>query len=394
MLYIDGVGVYGGACRSLYENVKHLNHKHVDPYFIIQKGSVLKYYTSVSKNIISVLGISRFDNTEFSHYRGLRWLILLRELFFIPFTIYAFVRARVAWKNFDVIHINELTEVFPIILSKLFFSAPIVVHCRSLYNNDPKSLRNKLIKSIIKNNVSCLIAIDQNVYETIPKVVNTVIINNSFSPISASKDEHLNQSSNSLTVGYVGTLSKMKGIYELIDCYKLLKNEKLNIFLLVAGDIPKKYNAYSELILTKLGLINQNSLKDFNSLIKSLGIEDKVTFLGHVNEISTFYHKIDIVCFPSFLDAPGRPVIEAAYYGKPSIVTVKKPHNDTLINGVTGIAIPNNDPLVIKSTLIELHNNFKKMKLMGEAAKELYEKNFNVEKNSNKLLTLYNNVQF
>ena len=121
VLYIDGVGVYGGACRSLFENVRLLKGKDVDPYFIIQKGSVLKYYGQLSNKIISVLGISRFDNTEYSYYKGFRWLILLREIFFIPFTLYAFINAKLKWKKFDIIHVNELTEILPILLSKFFF---------------------------------------------------------------------------------------------------------------------------------------------------------------------------------------------------------------------------------------------------------------------------------
>jgi glycosyltransferase involved in cell wall biosynthesis len=392
VLYIDGVGVYGGACRSLFENIRLLKGKDVDPYFIIQKGSVLKYYGQLSNNIISVLGISRFDNTEYSYYKGIRWLILLREIFFIPFTLYAFINAKLKWGKFDIIHVNELTEILPILLSKFFFNAPIIVHCRSLYHNNQSSKRNKIIELVLKKCVSCLIAIDQNVYDTIPKVGNRKIINNSYSPISLLSQDIPKSNSDSLRVGYVGSLSRMKGIYELIECFKLLKKDNLNISLLVAGDVPKKYRWGLEFFLRKFKLINQNSLQDFKDLVKVYRIENKVTFLGHVNEISQFYNKIDVLCFPSHLDAPGRPIIEAAYFSIPSIVTVREPKEDTLIHKKTGIAIPTNEPKVLRSTLKELQKNIDSLKNMGTNAKSLYLKNFEPKKNVNILLDIYKNV--
>lgn len=387
VLYIDGVGIYGGACRSLFENIRELKNKNIDPYFIVQKGSILKYYGLLSENFISVLGITRFDNTEYSYYKGIRWIILLREIFFIPFTLYAFISAKLKWKKFDVIHVNELTELLPILLSKLLFKAPIVVHCRSLYHKNPSSYRNKIISLIIKNCVSSLIAIDQNVYDTIPKVVDVKIINNSFLPINNSHQKIKKSKSNSLRVGYVGSLSKMKGIYELIECFKFLKND--DISLIVAGDVPKKYNPAIEFFLRKIKLINQKSLQDFRNLVTDYGIENKVTFLGQVDEISMFYNQIDVLCFPSYLDAPGRPVIEAAYFCIPSIVSVKNPQEDTLINNLTGIAISNNNPILLSSTLRKLIKERDGLKKMGKEAKLLYLKNFDPKKNAELLLNVY-----
>lgn len=387
VLYIDGVGIYGGACRSLFENIRQLKNKNIDPYFIVQKGSIIKYYGLLSDNLISVLGITRFDNTEYSYYRGIRWIILLREIFFIPFTLYAFISAKLKWKKFDAIHVNELTELLPILLSKLFFKAPIVVHCRSLYRNNPSSIRNKIIKLIIKKCVSTLIAIDQNVFDTIPKVIDIKIINNSYTPINISHQEIKKSNSNSLRVGYAGSLSRMKGIYQLIECFKLLKHD--DVSLIVAGDVPKKYNPTVEFFLGKIKLINQKSLQDFKSIVFKYGIENKVTFLGHVDDISVFYNQIDVLCFPSYLDTPGRPVIEAAYFGIPSIVTVGNPQNDTLINNKTGIAISNNNPNLLYSTIMDLIKDENSLKKMGEEAKLLYFKNFDPKKNSELLLKVY-----
>ena len=52
---------------------------------------------------------------------------------------------------------------------------------------------------------------------------------------------------------------------------------------------------------------------------------------------------MDVLCFPSHYDAPGRPIFEAAFFGVPSIVAVRNPRPDTLVDGETGLAIRPHD---------------------------------------------------
>ena len=120
VLFIDGVGVFGGACRSLYENLKFLRKKEIELFFIIQNGTIKEYYNKFSNNIITSIGLTRFDNTEYSYYRGLRWLVLLREIFYLPFTVTAMFKAKLSWGKIDIIHVNEITEILSLLIAKLF----------------------------------------------------------------------------------------------------------------------------------------------------------------------------------------------------------------------------------------------------------------------------------
>jgi len=72
VLYIDGVGPFGGASRSLFEAVRALKREGVKPYFIAANGTALDFYGQVAEELIATRGLTRFDNTQYSHYRGVR----------------------------------------------------------------------------------------------------------------------------------------------------------------------------------------------------------------------------------------------------------------------------------------------------------------------------------
>ena len=79
VLYICGIGPFGGASRSLYEAVKAMPKESVEAYFIGVHGSALPFYKEVATDMFATTGLTGFDNSRYSYYRGIRWLVLLRE---------------------------------------------------------------------------------------------------------------------------------------------------------------------------------------------------------------------------------------------------------------------------------------------------------------------------
>ena len=71
-----------------------------------------------------------------------------------------------------------------------------------------------------------------------------------------------------------------------------------------------------------------------------LGLDRNVEFLGFQENISAFYKDFDILAFISHLDAPGRPIFEAAFFSVPSIVCIAKPQPDTVVPNVTLLWFP------------------------------------------------------
>lgn len=397
VLYIDGVGPFGGASRSLFEVINALPSKAVDPYFVAANGTAADFYGQVAKAMVTTRGLVRFDNTEYSHYRGLRWLVLLRELFHIPFTFVALLKARQRWKQIDLIHVNEITEILPGLLAKRLFRAPLIIHVRSPQRIDTRSLRSRWVNAMLKNEAAAVIAINENTRATLPTNMVVDVIQNSFTPKATLQSDPVMQArldalrATSLKVGFVGNLHHAKGLFDLLEATKLVRSSGRDIEVIVVGGVARADRGIKAWLLAKAGLA-QDVHAQLVKQIQIGGLADSFHLLGATTDIQRVYERIDVLCFPSHYDAPGRPVFEAAFSSVPCIVAVNKPHADTLVHGQTGLAIPARDPNRLAQAISHFADDRSEVVRMGACAKELAERNFVPAVNAQKLMGLYHRV--
>lgn len=394
VLYIGAVGPFGGASRSLYEAVARLPRPPVRPYFLMPRGTALDFYRRVAEDSIAAIGISRFDHSRATRYRGLRWLVVLRELAYIPFTILSILAARRRWGKFDVIHVNEFMELIPGILAKRLLGGLLVVHVRSLVETNRDLWRTRWLHRALRRSADKIIAIDQTVRETLPADIDVDVIHNSFTaePPDHSDERYLAQLNQlrpeTLKVGFVGNLLRIKGLGELLEAARILKARNVPVqFLIVGGVIAKDTGARARM-LNWAGL-GQNLGADLAQRVRDYGLEGSFLLLGATSDIQSIYPRMDVLAFPSHFDAPGRPVFESAFFGVPSIVAVRNPKPDTLVHGETGIAIDAPDPELLANAIDGLERDRAEVCRLGENARALAERNFRPDVNAAELYHLY-----
>lgn len=395
VLYIDGVGPFGGASRSLFETISALKQlENVSAHFVAVRGTVVPYYSSLADGIIVGIGLTRFDNTLYSHYRGLRWLVVLRELFHVPSTIRTILHAKLKWNDIDLIHVNEITEVIPMLFARLLFKVPIVVHVRSVTWRDPSSLRCRWLESVLRTKVDAIIAIDDTVRESLPGNIDVNVVHNSFTPkYSLNKDNRFVDKlstigKDSFNIGFVGNLLVSKGLFDLLDAANLICGKHPNVHFLIVGDVTRNDKGLKSWLLNKLGFAQDIKTK-LEDRIKEYGLTDNFHLLGATDDIQRAYESFDVICFPSHFDAPGRPIFEAAFSGVSCIAAINDPKSDTLIQYETGIAVPPKRPDKIAEAILYFVNNPHESKRMGNNARELAKNNFTPSTNAMKLLDVY-----
>lgn len=397
VLYLDGVGPFGGASRSLFEVVRALPAGTVDPYFVVQRGTALDFYGQLAKGVVATRGLTRLDNSRYSHYRGVRWLVLLREFLYIPFTIGALLKARRLWKHVDLIHQNEIMEILPGLLAKRLFNAPLIVHVRSLQRMDARSLRTRWINTILRSEAANVVAIDENVRATLPADLPVVVLRNSFTPrrapvLDAGLLARLTAlRPTSLKVGFVGNLHHSKGLFDLLDAAKIVRARGADVEFVIVGGVTIADRGLKAWALARVGLA-QNVQVDLAERVIRDGLQDSIHLIGATSDIQCVYDCLDVLAFPSHFDAPGRPVFEAAFSAVPAIVSVDNPKADTLVHGQTGLAVPVRDPQRLAEAILYFADDRGEVKRMGAQAKELAEANFVPARNARKLLNLYESV--
>ncbi len=105
--------------------------------------------------------------------------------------------------------------------------------------------------------------------------------------------------SNEVIIGSAGRLSPEKGHHYLVELAEVLKKRGKNFVILIAGEGPQEL-----------------MLKD---LAKQKGVEDRIVFLGFLNNIKAFMENIDIFVLPSIWEGFGYVTIEAMACNKPVV---------------------------------------------------------------------------
>jgi glycosyltransferase involved in cell wall biosynthesis len=394
VLYIHLIGAFGGSSRSLFEATRAFPPDEVEGYFVTQRGSVTRFFSEVGADVMEASGLTQFDNTHYSFYRGVRWLIVLRELAYLPSTVRALWRARQRWGQMDLIHLNEFTGLIPMLIARRLFGAPVVVHVRSVARNDTRSLRTRWVNHILKKKVDAVVAIDENVRASLPAELPVEVIHNGFTPAVEHEPDLGFQETlkklrpSSYKVGFVGNLLRVKGLYDLVEAAHIVKRSGLDVEFLIVGENARQLNGFKGHVLKKLGLA-QDVRADLERLIQDYDLVDSFHLAGFTTDIQRVYQSIDLLCFPSHYDAPGRPIFEAAFSGIPSVVAVREPKPDTLVDGVTGLAVPPRDPEALAKAITTLAGNPEKSRAFGIAARAMAQRNFDVKGNSARLLGVY-----
>ena len=394
VLFVNHSGVFSGASRSLYELLRALPADSVEACVVAPKGAMTDVLARRGIQCVVAEAMSQFDNTRYGYYRGFRWLVLVRELAAARVTCSTIARAGREFPDFDLVHVNESVMLLAIVIAARYYSKPIVVHVRALQRTG-NDWRSRMFAAILRRYVSAVIAIDETVRRTVPDLgpVPVEVIHNSLkvSEQPASARGATCGQAKEIVVAMIGNLLRSKGCFEFLEAAALCKRDAVPARFVFVGAGVSPPPGLRRRLLRMLGLDHwiEQQLRDS---VAQRGLDDVVEFRSFTSDLNAVYQSIDVLCFPSHLDAPGRPVFEAAYFAVPSIVAISQPTPDTFIDGETGINIEAGSPEQIARALRYLAEHPTERQRMGHKARELALRNFDASKNAGMVLDLYRRV--
>jgi glycosyltransferase involved in cell wall biosynthesis len=167
------------------------------------------------------------------------------------------------------------------------------------------------------------------------------------------------EDSNEIVIGNAGRLSKQKNQIFLIKLAEYMKEKEIKFKILIAGKGELEEKLKEEVRVKKL--------------------EDKIIFLGFIENIKDFMKSIDIFLLPSYWEGFGYVMVEAMLCEKPVIAFNVSSNPEIVENGKSGFLIENDnieDCYEKIKYIIEAKTNALKM---GEYAKEYSEKKFSIK---------------
>lgn len=129
---------------------------------------------------------------------------------------------------------------------------------------------------------------------------------------------NLQISEDNIVIGYVGRLVNDKGINELVEAWKLLKEDHKNITLLLVGPFEERDTLSKE-------------VKEY------LRNDDSIVITGLVDNTKPYYEMMDIFILPSYREGFPTVVLEASSMELPIITTKVTGCIDSIVENKTGV---------------------------------------------------------
>jgi len=161
----------------------------------------------------------------------------------------------------------------------------------------------------------------------------------------------------SQVLGFVGRLTRDKGIQELVECCQILLAEGRDIHLLLLGD----FESGDRVNPATAGWIRSCP---------------QVHWRGYVPDPTPYYPLMDLFVFPTYREGLGKVLLEAAAAGKPVVSTRTTGVIDVVLDGVTGILVPPRDAQALAQAAGRILSDRNMAGRMGEAALRLVREHF------------------
>lgn len=254
--------------------------------------------------------------------------------YYLPFV------ARQDLQNYDIIHIHEHRTLLAAIVSHYArkYGIPYVLQPHgSLPKNQTlgkarlKSLYDLITGSAILDAASRLLAVSSMEKEqstmmgigedkiaVVPNGINlerciTTRSKGEFRRTYGIEDE------NSLIL-YLGRINRIKGIDFLIDAfYRLVQEKKDAVLAIVGPGTPYK--------------------RELEEKVQSLGIQDRVRFVGYLDDVGFAYQDADLLVYPGVYEIFGLVPFEAIMNGTPVIVTDGNGSGELVREGNCGLVV-------------------------------------------------------
>jgi len=174
---------------------------------------------------------------------------------------------------------------------------------------------------------------------------------------------------NTFTIGYVGRISKEKGVEYLVEAGVRLFELGEPYRMLIVGEGPER--------------------EKLEEAVKAKRLQDNIIFTGFQANVEDWVALFDLFVLPSLTEGTPMALLEAMAMGVPVVATKVGGVPQIIRHGETGFLVSPKDPESIAQKIMYLSGNDQLQEYLSKNAKKLIEKNYNVEQWCRRIESLY-----
>jgi glycosyltransferase involved in cell wall biosynthesis len=175
-------------------------------------------------------------------------------------------------------------------------------------------------------------------------------------------------------VGFVGRLTRDKGLPELIEAFDTILKTEPEAHLLLVGWFDAAEDALS------------------TALRARILSHPRIHCTGFVTDTAPYYRAMDLMVLPTWREGFPNVVLEAAATGIPVITTLCTGSRDSVVPEVTGLLIPPGYPEAISEAVLRLLRNPELRSRMSQAARAWVIEHYSIERVLGLVTALYKSM--
>lgn len=173
-----------------------------------------------------------------------------------------------------------------------------------------------------------------------------------YSPGQSDVRARLGIDSEAKVIGFVGRLTRDKGVPELVEAFETIVEAEPSARLLLVGEFDRSEDSLGS---------------ELRSRIEN---HPQVHVVGFVDDTTPYYRALDVLVLPTWREGFPNVVLEAEATGIPVVTTLATGSRDSVLPEVTGLLIPPGNSVAIAEAVLRLLRNRALRLRMGRAARE------------------------
>ncbi len=173
---------------------------------------------------------------------------------------------------------------------------------------------------------------------------------------------------------YTGILRARKGLFDLVECAKLVSKVKSDVHFVVCGKGP--------------------FLRKLEKEVREQKMQRHIALLGFVkrDELIKLYQNATLHVVPSHYEGLPTVLLEAMSCGLPVVATDVCGNKEVITNGVNGFLVPPKSPSTMAEVILTLLENDNIRERVGKAARKTIEEKYTWDKITDNVLASYSQV--
>jgi len=184
-----------------------------------------------------------------------------------------------------------------------------------------------------------------------------------------------------ILMGVVAQLSPWKGQDTAIEALKILREEGIDVHLLLIGS--------AKFVARSTRYDNEGYVAHLRTLVAGAGLEDYVSWMGERGDVPELVRALDVLLLPSWEEPFGRALIEAMAMGVPVVATNVGGPPEIVEDGREGYLVAPRQPEDWAQAIRRIADEPQHAQEMGCAGQRRVQKEFSVEHHVAAMIDVY-----